>query len=145
MAKKVIAGCLAVAVLGGLAYYSSYLYTSRDSRENSNYLQQKKAEQETVLPEAVLPKDAYPENNTEERQETVTDPASVQTETEPYSYYLVEEFGYVNIYLADKESIYEYTDISIDSLPEELQMEICTGKGIATEQELYDFLENYSS
>ena len=49
MAKKVIAGCLAVAVLGGLAYYSSYLYTSRDSRENSNYLQQKKAEQEWDL------------------------------------------------------------------------------------------------
>lgn len=62
-----------------------------------------------------------------------------------YSYYLVEEFGYVNIYNADQETIYEYTEISIGDLPQELQEEICTGKGVLSEQELYDFLENYSS
>ena len=69
---------------------------------------------------------------------------AVQAETE-YTYYLIEEFGYVNIYNADQETIYEYTEISIGDLPEELQQEICTGKGVVTEQELYDFLENYSS
>lgn len=58
---------------------------------------------------------------------------------------LVEEFGYVNIYLGDRETVYEFTDIPITSLPEALQNEICTGKGLKGEQELYDFLENYSS
>ena len=76
--------------------------------------------------------------------ETSLPPDSVQAETE-YTYYLIEEFGYVNIYNADQETIYEYTEISIGDLPEELQQEICTGKGVVNEQELYDFLENYSS
>ena len=128
MTKKIVAGCLAVAILGGLAGYSGYLYTT--GRQD----QQTDSGQPEPLP-------------TEERpsEEVSSDPASVQAETKNYSYFLVEEFGYVNIYLSDKESIYEYTEIPVNSLPEELQQEICIGKGIETEQELYDFLENYSS
>ena len=92
-------------------------------------------------------------------------PKEVQKETEPvvetgvidvvpmeekeaiteFQYYLVEEFGFVNIYLPDKKTIYEFTDIRIEALPQSLQDEICTGKGLTGEQELYDFLENYSS
>ena len=149
MSRKITAACLAVAVLGGLAYYSSYLYSIKNTEKEDIPLQEQlQAEQ---------PDELLPEELAEEQQEVSSAPASVQAETESktesktenetenYAYYLVEEFGYVNIYLADKESIYEYTDITIDSLPEDLQLEICTGKGIADEQELYDFLENYSS
>ena len=84
---------------------------------------------ETALPPGAVEADIFPAG---------------QEETE-YSYYLVEEFGYVNIYKADQETIYEYTEISIGDLPQELQEEICTGKGVLSEQQLYDFLENYSS
>ena len=152
MAKKAIAGCLALTILGGLAYYSSYLYSSREFQENSIRIQQEQdARRQEYLPEANEQKDQnIPETRETESaeggavsfenlQETATDLSAVQADTEEISYYLVEEFGYVNIYLS------EYTDITIDSLPEELQLEICTGKGIASEQELYDFLENYSS
>ncbi len=64
---------------------------------------------------------------------------------EACQYYLVEEQGRVNIYLSDRETVYEYTDITMDMLPEELQQEITAGKGLSGERELYDFLENYSS
>jgi len=155
MVKKVAAGFTAFALLGGLAYYSSYLYSSQnDEAEKMRFQQELKAGRQEFLPEntdiremenQILKEIATQKETEEEKLETALDPDSVQADTEHVSYYLVEEFGYVNIYLADQESIYEYTDISIDSLPEDLQVEICTGKGIASEQELYDFLENYSS
>jgi len=152
MTKKVIVSCLVVLLLGGVAYYSSYQYFSGRFREQSQEIEQKMAElQRETRMEKAEPQEIRSEKPTEEspeillREPVLSDPASVQTETAEISYYLVEEFGYVNIYTADKESIYEYTNIPIDSLPEDLQEEICTGKGVTSEQELYDFLENYSS
>lgn len=64
---------------------------------------------------------------------------------EVYKYYLIEEFGFINIYCDDLETVYEYTEIEMKDLPQELQDEISKGKGVLNEQELFDFLENYSS
>jgi hypothetical protein len=61
------------------------------------------------------------------------------------AYYLVEDLGYVNVCLGDGKTIYEYTEIRVEDLPEALMAEIRQGKSIKNEQELYDFLENYSS
>ena len=60
-------------------------------------------------------------------------------------YYLMERNGYVIVYLYDKKSVFEYTDIRMEDLPEELMQEIRTGKYIETTEALYGFLENYSS
>lgn len=60
-------------------------------------------------------------------------------------YYLKELNGYVVVYLSDKKTVYEYTDISLEYLPENLQKEIQNGKYIETSESLYGFLENYSS
>lgn len=60
-------------------------------------------------------------------------------------YYLKEEDGYISVYLKDQQTLYEYTSIRLESLPESLQKEIQTGKFLKGESELYDFLENYSS
>ena len=60
-------------------------------------------------------------------------------------YYLKEFNGYVVVYLSDKKTVYEYTDISLEGLPENLQKEIQNGKYIETSENLYGFLENYSS
>ena len=60
-------------------------------------------------------------------------------------YYLKELNGYVVVYLSDKKTVYEYTDISLEDLPENLQKEIQNGKYIETSESLYGFLENYSS
>jgi len=60
-----------------------------------------------------------------------------------YKYYLINEGGFVTVYYIDKTTVYEYTNIALDSLPTELQDEISTGKYITDLNELYNFLENY--
>lgn len=60
-------------------------------------------------------------------------------------FYLQELHGFVVVYLKDQKTIYEFTEIPVTDLPYEVQQEVSEGKYIATEQELYAFLENYSS
>lgn len=60
-------------------------------------------------------------------------------------YYLCELHGYVAVYLSDRSTIYELTDIALTQLPQEVQQEVAEGKYISTDKELYGFLENYSS
>jgi hypothetical protein len=62
-----------------------------------------------------------------------------------YKYYLINEGGFVTVYYIDKSTVYEYTNIALDSLPANLQDEISSGKYITDLDELYNFLENYSS
>lgn len=72
----------------------------------------------------------------------LTTQGSAQRETQ---YYLCELYGYVVVYLSDRETIYEYTNIPLTELPEALQTEILNGKIIEGTDRLYGFLENYSS
>lgn len=60
-------------------------------------------------------------------------------------YWLCQLQGYVAVYLGDRTTIYEMTDIPLTELPEEVQQEVAEGKYISTAEELYAFLENYSS
>lgn len=57
----------------------------------------------------------------------------------------MEVNGYVVVYLSDKKTPYEYTDIKYDDLPAELRDEIRNGKYVEDAKSLYGFLENYSS
>lgn len=62
-----------------------------------------------------------------------------------YAYILLEEEGYVAVYHADRKTLYAVTDILVTSLPTDLQEEIRQGKPIENEEQLYNFLENYTS
>lgn len=62
-----------------------------------------------------------------------------------YKFYLAEKDGMVTVYRADNDEIYEYTDIQMDHLPEDVQKEISMYKYMKDEGELYDFLESYTS
>ena len=64
---------------------------------------------------------------------------------EPYEYILLEGNGYVAVYHADRETLFAATDILVRNLPEDLQEEISQGKQIENEEQLYNFLENYTS
>lgn len=64
---------------------------------------------------------------------------------EPYEYILLEEKGYVAVYHTDGKTLYASTDILVSELPEELQKEIAVGMYVSSEEQLYNFLENYSS
>ena len=66
-------------------------------------------------------------------------------DTEEEGFYLCELQGFVAVYLSDKTTIYEFTEIPVTDLPAEVQQEVAEGKYIATIKELYAFLENYSS
>ena len=57
----------------------------------------------------------------------------------------MEVNGYVVVYLSDKKTAYEYTDILYDVLPATIREEIRNGKYMESTEELYGFLENYSS
>lgn len=68
-----------------------------------------------------------------------------KNETLDAGFYLKNDNGKVHVYRGDGETVYEYTNIQVSSLPEAVQREIEQGKFIKSEVELYSFLENYSS
>ncbi len=53
--------------------------------------------------------------------------------------------GTIVILNGDEKTVYEYTQIPINLLPEALQDEVIEGYYLEDERELYNFLENYSS
>lgn len=84
-----------------------------------------------------------PENN-----HAVTEEDSVLTDSNTLSndcYFLYDKNGYVVVYHSDKKTLYEYTDILVSELPVNLRTELRNGKYIENLDELYGFLENYSS
>lgn len=60
-------------------------------------------------------------------------------------YYLKELNGFVVVYLSDQKTIFEYTSIPIDNLPNTVEDQIKKGLPIETAESLYSFLEGYSS
>lgn len=60
-------------------------------------------------------------------------------------YWIEEEDGYVVVYYADKETIFDFTSIQVKELPLAVQMEIDDGKRVESLSQVYGFLENYSS
>lgn len=66
-------------------------------------------------------------------------------EKKPEGFYLMVADHFIVVYEEDKSTIYMNTDIVLDLLPDSLQREIVEGKYVASEEELYLFLESYSS
>ena len=60
-------------------------------------------------------------------------------------YYIKAEYGRLVVYLSKTQEIYMETAIELDVLPLDIQEKIDSGIFFQTEQELYDFLESYSS
>ena len=78
------------------------------------------------------------------KEESKTVPADGQA-TKKNCYYLMKLNEYVVVYESDRKTIYEYTDIVYEELPSLLKQEIKNGKYMENLEELYGFLENYSS
>lgn len=84
---------------------------------------------------------SYGENRVVFQQEN-TEEAGKQSKE---GYQLRLEEGCVVVYEKPGNTVFEYTDIPLEALPKELQSEVLLGKDIKTQDELYSFLENYSS
>ena len=60
-------------------------------------------------------------------------------------YYLMVADHLIVVYRGDRQTIYMNTDILLESLSDALQAEIMQGKYLETEEEVFNFLETYSS
>ena len=60
-------------------------------------------------------------------------------------FYLCKRGDFVVVYYSDLKTVYEYTEIRVDSLSEEAQQTINQGFYIKDSQELYSILEGYTS
>ncbi|HJC56642.1 MAG TPA: hypothetical protein H9700_04645 [Candidatus Eisenbergiella intestinipullorum] len=68
-----------------------------------------------------------------------------ESSTRPEEFYLAVENNYVVVYEADRKTRFMSTGIPVQSLSDELAKELLNFKYVGSEEELYDFLESYSS
>lgn len=66
-------------------------------------------------------------------------------EEEEKGYYLMVEDHFIVVYEEDKRRLHMNTDILLSTLDDRLKAEIIQGKFIENDEELYHFLESYSS
>lgn len=97
------------------------------------YLKLNEKEQEKII--------EVQEAETEQFEESV-ESANIQNKK---AFVVREEDGYLNVYFGEKDTLYMYTGIAYQGLPEELKKEISNGKTFDTLEDLYRFLESYSS
>ena len=127
MKNKYGIGFFAVTIIAVLMITCAYQFTFQKAKERAQ------AEQKT---------------EEEERKETGAEEESVTADGAALKedcYYLMEVNGYLVVYLGDRKTPYEYTDIPYDELPALVREEVRNGKYIKSAEELYGFLENYSS
>ncbi len=83
---------------------------------------------------------------TKAESEIGTEEAVYSSKTEePYRYIIFEEDGRLTVFESDNQTRYLDTGISAETLPEELKEKLETGIRFQTEEELFAFLESYSS
>ena len=148
MAKRFLAAMAGIAFLMTLAYYSGSLRSERAmEQEKDRLLAQIESLELLTKEQAAAPGDsvqAYTAASWGEKTQMKPEGTGSEESAE-FRFFIKEADGLVNIYREDGTTLYETTDIPVSLLPEALRREIRAGKGVATEQELYDFLENYSS
>ena len=125
MRNKYGIGFLSVMLILALEVTFAYQYSYRIARERTQ-ARLKAAE----------------EVKSAQSEETVTADGHALKED---CYYLKNVNGYVVVFLSDKKTAYEYTDILCEELPQTIQEELVNGKYIETQEDLYGFLENYYS
>ena len=64
---------------------------------------------------------------------------------EPMHFFIVSKDNKLVVYYEDMETVYLTTEIFTDTLPENVRLEILNKKYFESEEELYNFLESYSS
>ena len=60
-------------------------------------------------------------------------------------YIIKDKDGYVIVYYSDNSTVYEYTTMEVQYLPEHIQKQLKDGKKVENVGQVYGFLENYSS
>lgn len=132
MSRKVL-GILLGAVVVLALFIFGYWYLGKDAGTPP------KEQRGTELVESL------PAENQPSQTAAGQDVRKEEPQAEEYQFVLVNNNNYVAVYKLPENEIYEYTDVILDVLPEELREEIREGKYLKGEEELYNFLENYTS
>ena len=127
MKSKYVIGLFAVVLIFGILLSAGYQITYDRVVERQAALEDESVDTKSIEADVKAAGDTGTEEGEEE------------------GYYLCEMQGFVVVYLSDRSTVYELTEIPLTDLPEEIQHEIASGKFIADKEELYGFLENYSS
>ena len=157
--RKVIYGIglfLAVLFLGAGFFLS---YQVADLREKMDLLQENSGQalqQVSMLDSSKdqeLVFESYQEGNLLRNRYRITayGPEQIILRQEEESTQADQEFllkvedGCITVYEKETGEVFEHTNIPLESLPQELQAEVLLGKTLEGNEELYSFLENYSS
>lgn len=157
--KRVIYGIglfLAVLFLGAGFFLS---YQVADLREKMDLLQENSGQalqQVSMLDSSKdqeLVFESYQEGNLLRNRYRITayGPEQIILRQEEESTKADQEFllkvedGCITVYEKETGEVFEHTNIPLESLPQELQAEVLLGKTLEGNEELYSFLENYSS
>ena len=124
MRNKYGIGFFATSIIAMLVITCAYQFSFHKAKEQAEKIHAQKEQQEI-----------------EEESSALVDGEAMKEDC----YYLMEVNGYVVVYLSDKVTPYEYTAIAYDELPPTVRAEVRNGKYIESPEELYGFLENYSS
>lgn len=87
----------------------------------------------------------HPQTSAQNQPVSKRDAESVQTEPAKTTYTITVTDGCLQVYIAQTGQLYMETAIEYDLLPDQVQEQIDAGKNFESEQELLEFLENYSS
>ena len=144
MSKRILGIFLSVFALF-ITVALTFWYFGKNTSDPSE--EQRGTEFVEMLPTEISPEKVSSAGGPLERQtpEKNTDELTADTNIEAYQFVLVNNDNYVTVYQLPENEIYEYTDVIMDVLPAELQEEIRQGKYLRNEEELYNFLESYSS
>jgi 5'-3' exonuclease len=100
--------------------------------------QQNRKRQETEVPQETREADA-------KTDATETESVTSSTAEDGYSYIILEEDGHLLVYYSDNMTVFFDSGILTKNLPDGIKQELKTGIRFEDEDELYEFLENYSS
>lgn len=142
MSKRVWGICLSVfalLIMGMIVFW----YFGRDASTPPE--EQRGTELVEMLPARTSPDQVSSSESRTKEQSSAEETDEPVSEAEAYQFILVDNDNYVAVYQLPENEIYEYTDVIMDVLPAGLQEEIRRGKYLRNEEELYNFLENYTS
>lgn len=71
--------------------------------------------------------------------------ANGKVQTKKETFYLIYSEDRLCIYRGDDKIFYDYADVAVNLMPVEIREQLKYGLYITGEQELYEFLQTYSS
>lgn len=84
-------------------------------------------------------------DNIKKTVENATDRAGMTGNSQMQEFYLIIENYRINVYYNEDRQLYDIADINVSELPTDIKQNLEQGIVIKGEQELYDFLQTYSS